>query len=70
MYLIRSLGTVWGVSISSAIVQTTLSSRLPDALGDIPDKWEVSLLQSRLPGSHSTIPTQCLSYPERTDRIG
>ncbi|TEA20502.1 putative transporter [Colletotrichum sidae] len=38
VYLVRSLGTVWGVAISSAIVQTTLSVRLPDALGDIPDK--------------------------------
>ncbi|KAL7622434.1 hypothetical protein AAE478_007939 [Parahypoxylon ruwenzoriense] len=41
VYLIRSLGTVWGVSITSAIVQTTLSVRLPDALGDVPDKWRV-----------------------------
>ena len=42
VYLIRSLGTVWGVSLTSAIVQTTLSIRLPDALGEIPDKWRVS----------------------------
>ncbi|KAI1458175.1 MFS general substrate transporter [Annulohypoxylon moriforme] len=41
VYLIRSLGTVWGVSISSAIVQTTLSIRLPTALSDVPDKWRV-----------------------------
>lgn len=41
VYLIRSLGTVWGVSISSAIVQTTLSFQLPTALSDIPDKWRV-----------------------------
>ncbi|KAK3370568.1 major facilitator superfamily domain-containing protein [Podospora didyma] len=41
VYLIRSLGTVYGVAITSAIVQTTLSLRLPDALGDIPDKREV-----------------------------
>ncbi|KAK3685248.1 major facilitator superfamily-domain-containing protein [Podospora appendiculata] len=40
-YLIRSLGTVYGVAITSAIVQTTLSVRLPDALGDIPDKWAI-----------------------------
>ncbi|OHE97931.1 major facilitator superfamily transporter [Colletotrichum orchidophilum] len=38
VYLVRSLGTVWGVAISSAIVQTTLSVRLPEALGNIPDK--------------------------------
>ncbi|OTA95567.1 hypothetical protein M434DRAFT_69162 [Hypoxylon sp. CO27-5] len=41
VYLIRSLGTVWGVSISSAIVQTTLSVRLPVVLRDIPDKWRI-----------------------------
>ncbi|KAK4141213.1 major facilitator superfamily domain-containing protein [Dichotomopilus funicola] len=34
-------GTVYGVAITSAIVQTTLSVRLPDALGEIPDKWRV-----------------------------
>lgn len=42
-YLIRSLGTVWGVSVTSAIVQTTLSVRLPDALGEISDKRSVGL---------------------------
>ncbi|KAI1387858.1 major facilitator superfamily domain-containing protein [Hypoxylon trugodes] len=41
VYLIRSLGTVWGVSVTSAIVQTTLTIRLPSVLGDIPDKWRV-----------------------------
>lgn len=41
VYLIRSLGTVWGVSVTSAIVQTTLSVRLPDALREISDKWRV-----------------------------
>ncbi|KAM0812610.1 putative Major facilitator superfamily domain-containing protein [Seiridium cardinale] len=41
VYLIRSLGTVWGVSITSAILQTTLSVRLPEALSDVPNKWEV-----------------------------
>ncbi|KAK3403385.1 major facilitator superfamily domain-containing protein [Sordaria brevicollis] len=41
VYLIRSLGTVYGVAITSAIVQTTLSVRLPGALGEIPDKWSV-----------------------------
>jgi hypothetical protein len=40
-YLIRSLGTVWGVSVTSAIVQTTLSVRLPDALSEVADKWRV-----------------------------
>ncbi|KAK1752927.1 putative vacuolar basic amino acid transporter [Echria macrotheca] len=41
VYLIRSLGTVYGVAVTSAIVQTTLSIRLPGALGDIPDKWRL-----------------------------
>ncbi|CAI4216060.1 unnamed protein product [Parascedosporium putredinis] len=41
VYLIRSLGTVWGVAITSAIVQTTLKTLLPAALGDIPNKWEL-----------------------------
>ncbi|KAI4859488.1 MFS general substrate transporter [Hypoxylon rubiginosum] len=41
VYLIRSLGTVWGVSITSAIVQTTLSVRLPSVLSDVPDKWNI-----------------------------
>ncbi|KAF3055061.1 hypothetical protein GL218_07660 [Daldinia childiae] len=41
VYLIRSLGTVWGVSITSAIVQTTLSIRLPAVLHDVPDKWRI-----------------------------
>ncbi|KAH6654450.1 major facilitator superfamily domain-containing protein [Truncatella angustata] len=41
VYLIRSLGTVWGVSITSAILQTTLSVQLPEALSDVPDKWQI-----------------------------
>ncbi|KAB5575419.1 major facilitator superfamily domain-containing protein [Coniochaeta sp. 2T2.1] len=41
VYLIRSLGTVWGVAVTSAIVQTTLSVCLPDALGDVPDKERI-----------------------------
>ncbi|KFA61194.1 hypothetical protein S40285_09232 [Stachybotrys chlorohalonatus IBT 40285] len=41
VYLIRSLGTVWGVSVTSAVVQTTLSRRLPVVLGDVPDKWRI-----------------------------
>ncbi|KAI2609976.1 major facilitator superfamily domain-containing protein [Hypoxylon fragiforme] len=41
VYLIRSLGTVWGVSLTSAIVQTTLNARLPVVLRDVPDKWRI-----------------------------
>ncbi|KAK1835724.1 major facilitator superfamily domain-containing protein [Podospora conica] len=37
-YLVRSLGTVYGVAVTSAIVQTTLSIRLPLVLGDIPGR--------------------------------
>lgn len=44
VYLVRSLGTVYGVAITSAVVQTTLSVRLPGALGEIPDKWRVTSL--------------------------
>ncbi|UKZ83775.1 hypothetical protein TrVFT333_011588 [Trichoderma virens FT-333] len=40
-YLVRSLGTVWGVSITSAIVQNTLSVRLPWVLSEVPDKWRI-----------------------------
>jgi hypothetical protein len=40
-YLIRSLGNVWGVSVSSAIIQTTLSVRLPEALSHVPDKDQI-----------------------------
>ena len=36
-YLVRSLGAVWGVAISSTIVQNTLSSRLPAALSALPE---------------------------------
>ncbi|KAJ5273675.1 hypothetical protein N7478_008800 [Penicillium angulare] len=38
VYLIRSLGTVWGVAITSAIVQNTLYSGLPEALSGLIDE--------------------------------
>ncbi|KAK7183890.1 hypothetical protein DPSP01_010708 [Paraphaeosphaeria sporulosa] len=41
VYLIRSLGTVWGVAISAAIVQNTLNRRLPGALEGIPNKQDI-----------------------------
>ena len=44
-YLVRSLGTVYGVAVTSSIVQTTLSVRLPQVLGDIPDKQKVSAIR-------------------------
>jgi len=41
VYLIRSLGTVWGVAGSAAIVQNTLSWRLPDVLAGEPNKEQI-----------------------------
>ena len=41
VYLIRSMGTVWGVAVTAAILQTVLKIELPKALGDIPNKAEV-----------------------------
>ncbi|OAX79716.1 hypothetical protein ACJ72_05963 [Emergomyces africanus] len=41
VYLIRSLGTVWGVAITSAITQNTLKTRLPAALIGVPEKWKI-----------------------------
>jgi len=41
VYLIRSLGSVWGVAITATIVQNTLSWRLPDALAGVPNKEQV-----------------------------
>ena len=34
MYLIRSMGTIYGVTVTAAIVQNVLLARLPEALGD------------------------------------
>lgn len=48
VYLIRSLGNVWGVAVTSAIIQNTLSSGLVEALSGLPDKWKVHpLLEAR-----------------------
>ncbi|CEN61894.1 Putative Multidrug efflux transporter (Eurofung) [Aspergillus calidoustus] len=41
VYLIRSLGTVYGVAITSTIVQNHLVRALPDALHGVPEKWKV-----------------------------
>ncbi|KAJ5817423.1 Major facilitator superfamily domain general substrate transporter [Penicillium robsamsonii] len=41
VYLIRSLGTVWGVAVTSTIMQNTLNSGLGEALSGIPNKWKV-----------------------------
>ncbi|OJJ02330.1 hypothetical protein ASPVEDRAFT_133389 [Aspergillus versicolor CBS 583.65] len=41
VYLIRSLGTVYGVAITSTIVQNELVRSLPEALRGVPNKWKV-----------------------------
>lgn len=41
VYLVRSLGTVWGVAITSAIVQNVLTTRLPLVLDGLPDMEKV-----------------------------
>ncbi|KAF9632734.1 Major facilitator superfamily transporter [Lasiodiplodia theobromae] len=41
VYLIRSLGSVWGVAITSAVLQNTLKKKLPVALPDVPGKDEI-----------------------------
>ncbi|KAE8146792.1 major facilitator superfamily-domain-containing protein [Aspergillus avenaceus] len=41
VYLVRSLGTVWGVAITSTIIQNTLRSGLAEALSEVPDKWKI-----------------------------
>ncbi|KAJ5555862.1 hypothetical protein N7535_008293 [Penicillium sp. DV-2018c] len=48
VYLVRSLGTVWGVAVTSSIMQNTLNSGLGEALSGIPDKWKVQFLYSIL----------------------
>lgn len=45
VYLIRSLGTVWGVAVTATIMQNTLNSGLGEALSGIPDKWKVQFLR-------------------------
>lgn len=41
VYLVRSLGSVWGVAITASIVQNTLSWKLPSALAGIPNKDQI-----------------------------
>ncbi|KAL4993411.1 major facilitator superfamily domain-containing protein [Aspergillus recurvatus] len=48
VYLIRSLGTVYGVAITSAIVQNELVRSLPGALRGVPNKWKVPSLPLHL----------------------
>lgn len=46
VYLFRSMGTVWGVAASSALLQNILADQLPKALAGIPNKDEVRLSAS------------------------
>lgn len=49
VYLIRSLGMVWGVAITSAVLQTTLSLRLPQVLANaIADEDELARVVDEL----------------------
>ncbi|KAF2766348.1 major facilitator superfamily transporter [Teratosphaeria nubilosa] len=41
VYLIRSLGSVWGVAVTATIVQNTLKWRLPQALSNVPNKAQI-----------------------------
>jgi hypothetical protein len=43
-YLIRSLGGVWGVAITSKVVQNIIRIHLEDAFSEIPDKEKVRIL--------------------------
>jgi len=48
VYLIRSLGTIYGVTITSAIVQNVLVLRLPKALWSIDNRDQVGLIKTRI----------------------
>ncbi|KAF7190628.1 putative transporter [Pseudocercospora fuligena] len=41
VYLVRSVGSVWGVAITSAIIQTTLKQKLPKALNNVQNRDEL-----------------------------
>ncbi|KAH7396438.1 major facilitator superfamily domain-containing protein [Pyrenochaeta sp. MPI-SDFR-AT-0127] len=41
VYLIRSLGSVWGVAITASIVQNTLSWKLPNELAGVPNQEKI-----------------------------
>lgn len=60
VYLIRSLGTVYGVAITSTIVQNELVRSLPEALRGVPNKWKVPLLPSLQPSTSSHLSTSLL----------
>jgi hypothetical protein len=45
VYLIRSLGTIYGVTITSAIVQNVLVARLPEALRGIENSEQVGSIR-------------------------
>jgi hypothetical protein len=41
VYLIRQLGYVWGIALTSALIQNVLASNLPTALAGLANKEEV-----------------------------
>ncbi|KAH7368601.1 major facilitator superfamily domain-containing protein [Plectosphaerella cucumerina] len=41
VYLIRSMGTIYGVTMTSAVVQNVLVNKLPGALGNVENKDEI-----------------------------
>lgn len=49
VYLIRSMGSIYGVTVTSAIVQNVLMARLPAALGDAAtDEVSFPVIQNRM----------------------
>lgn len=49
MYLIRSMGTIYGVTVTSAIVQNVLLARLPETLGEAATEEVGALTQTSFP---------------------
>ncbi|KAL2132697.1 hypothetical protein VTI74DRAFT_3460 [Chaetomium olivicolor] len=48
VYLIRSMGTIYGVTVTSAIVQNVLLARLPETLGDAATEELIEKLRQSL----------------------
>ncbi|KAK4665364.1 hypothetical protein QC763_401220 [Podospora pseudopauciseta] len=61
VYLIRSMGTIYGVTVTAAIVQNMLLAGLPDALGDNASEELVERLRKSLFAIGELSPTQQLA---------
>lgn len=59
VYLFRSMGSVWGVAAAATIIQNVLSSRLPSALSEIPDKLKVISFLRPSPSLRFSPPPHC-----------